>query len=271
MTYDDYITATRPKTDGSWNLHELLPTGMQFFIMLSSIVGILGAHSQANYAAGNTYKDSLSHFRATMGEKATAIDLGMMVTEGVVTETDDMLDSLRRLGWFMEISQEDFLALLDLYCDPTREGNEGSSQVVVGIDNPVSMEAKGIEPPEWINRPLFKHSHLIARDQRVDAAGSKGKMNFETILRHCSSADEAAENVVGWMLERVSQLMGVPIDDMDVRRPLHTVGVNSLSAVELRNWLDRRVGSDVTIFNILGNMSILELAKNAVDNNRFFG
>jgi hypothetical protein len=64
--------------------------------------------------------------------------------------------------------------------------------------------------------------------------------------------------------------MGVLVDDVNVRKPFHTVGFNSLSAVELRNWVDRRLGSDVTIFDLLGNRSVLEVAGSAVENGRFF-
>ena len=38
---------------GSWNLHELMPRDLDFFIMLSSLAGILGNRGQSNYRAGN--------------------------------------------------------------------------------------------------------------------------------------------------------------------------------------------------------------------------
>ena len=242
--------------------------------MLSSIVGVLGAHSQANYAAGNTYKDALARYRVASGEKAVSIDLGMMVTEGVVTETEGMLDSLRRLGWFMEITQPEFLALLDIYCNPELPLlNEEQAQIIVGIDNPASMETKGIDPPEWINRPLFRHHHLIGRGQGVNTSSGTDsiarKLNFEATLRRCATAEEAVGLVTERVLEKVAQIMGNLVEELDEMRPLHTNGINSLSAVELRNWFDKHVGADVTVFNILGNMSIRELSKGAVEKSRF--
>ncbi|KAK6606927.1 KR domain-containing protein [Botrytis cinerea] len=42
MTHDDWRTSTDPKTIGSWNLHTLLPHGLDFFILLSSVAGVLG-------------------------------------------------------------------------------------------------------------------------------------------------------------------------------------------------------------------------------------
>lgn len=42
MTYDQWHTAFRPKVDGTWNLHTRLPKDMDFFVMLSSVVSVIG-------------------------------------------------------------------------------------------------------------------------------------------------------------------------------------------------------------------------------------
>lgn len=56
MVYDDWRTCTAPKIQGSWNLHELLPHSLDFFVMLASMSGVIGNPGQANYAAGNTFR-----------------------------------------------------------------------------------------------------------------------------------------------------------------------------------------------------------------------
>lgn len=76
MTFDDWKLSVEPKVHGSWNLHTLLPQGMDFFICLSSISGIVGSGGQANYAAANTYMDAFVRYRIMRGEKATSLDLG---------------------------------------------------------------------------------------------------------------------------------------------------------------------------------------------------
>lgn len=54
--------------------------------MLSSISGIIGNIGQSNYAAGNTFEDALAHYRVSLGEKATSIDLGAVSNVGVMAE-----------------------------------------------------------------------------------------------------------------------------------------------------------------------------------------
>lgn len=48
MTYDDWVEATRAKTQGTKYLSDALPPEMDFFILLSSTAGIIGNKGQAN-------------------------------------------------------------------------------------------------------------------------------------------------------------------------------------------------------------------------------
>lgn len=106
LSYEDWLIGTRSKVTGSWNLHKALPSELDFFVLLSSVNGIFGGYAQANYAAGNAFKDALAHHRIAHGQKAVSIDLGLMMAEGVVAENEFLLASLRRIGHLMDITQE---------------------------------------------------------------------------------------------------------------------------------------------------------------------
>ena len=90
MTFDDWETSIKPKVQDSWNLHSMLPRDLDFFILLSSISGVIGNGGQANYAAGNTSMDALANYRIAHGEKAVSLDLGWMEAEGVVAENEKL-------------------------------------------------------------------------------------------------------------------------------------------------------------------------------------
>ena len=276
MTHSDFITGTHPKTHGSWNLHAQLPSGMDFFILFSSVGGILGATSQANYCAGNTYKDALARYRTRLGEKAISIDLGMMVSEGVVAETDGMLDSLRRLGYFKDVSPTDLLALLDHYCDPTRpipSPDSDEAQIVVGIENPAGMAHKGLEVPHWMSRPFFKHFQLIQAAGQSSGDGSgkttQQQPDAQSILQQSASVEEAGAHIAEWLVKKLSQILGIPVAEISPQKPIHVNGINSLVAVELRNWFEKRMGADIAVFEILGSMAITQLSLYAAEKTRF--
>ncbi|KAL4947728.1 hypothetical protein BDW69DRAFT_189927 [Aspergillus filifer] len=280
MTHDQFTASIRPKVLGSWNLHDLLPTGMDFFVLLSSVGGILGAPSQANYCAGNTYMDALARYRTSLGETAVSIDLGMMVSAGVVAETDGMLESLQRMGYFMEVTEKDLFALLDYYC---RRGLPGSldadpdslskAQIVVGIETPAGMGLKGLEPPHWMQRPFFSHFQLLDQsspDSHHARSNAGTGEDIGTILQQSSSAKIAAQHISYWFIAKLSQITGIPSETIDPAKPVHAAnGINSLVAVELRNWFEKKIGADVAVFEILGAMSIAELSDFAAGRTKF--
>lgn len=59
MTFKQWTQSLAPKVQGTWHLHGFLPVDMDFFIMLSSMAGIIGNPGQANYSAAGTYQDAL--------------------------------------------------------------------------------------------------------------------------------------------------------------------------------------------------------------------
>ncbi|KAL9059556.1 MAG: hypothetical protein Q9206_001431, partial [Seirophora lacunosa] len=169
MTFADWTTSTRSKVATSQTLHDLLPHDLDFFIMLSSVAGIAGSPSQANYAAGNTFQDALARHRRALGLKATAIDLGVMGEVGIVAENAAYARGKEAAADLATIKEAEFLALLDYYCDPAPLEREGSAadenhhdgmdawktQPIIGLVTPGQFRAKGMDPPDWMERPMF--------------------------------------------------------------------------------------------------------------------
>jgi myxalamid-type polyketide synthase MxaE and MxaD len=90
---DDRIrTVLAPKVDGTWNLHNLtLNQPLDFFVLFSSAVSVLGSPGQANYAAASTYLDAMAHYRHNLGLPAISINWGPWAEVGLAAETIDKL------------------------------------------------------------------------------------------------------------------------------------------------------------------------------------
>jgi hypothetical protein len=63
MTVKHWNKTTSPKVRGIWNLHTLLPDDLDFFLMLSSVVSIVGNIGSSNYAAACSFQDGRAHYR----------------------------------------------------------------------------------------------------------------------------------------------------------------------------------------------------------------
>lgn len=271
MTWDQWSTSIRSKVPSTWNLHTCLPRDLSFFIILSSVAGIAGSMGQSNYAAGNTFQDGLAAHRRAIGEKAVSIDLGWMGDVGIVAENAGLTKGKEAAGDLAPIFESEFLALLDHYCDSDLELETQSreqAQAIIGLVTPAQFWNKGLEPPDWlIERALFTG---LSRDIHQESEGSDGPQatrshrDWADELTRASSRSEAANIVVQALTNKLAKATSSSPEDIDPRRPLHTYGVDSLLAVEIRNWFGKVFKADVAIFDITGQGSMARIAEGAV-------
>jgi aryl carrier-like protein len=260
MSYTEWSESIRPKVQGSWNLHSALPSGLDFFILLSSVCGIFGNGGQSNYAAGNTFQDALARWLVERGEKAVSLNLGIILGEGFVAENKQVMDRLLRLDILTPISQSELFAMLDYYCNPSmRFSSPAQSQAITGLELPANLRAKGLEPPLSLCAPMFSHMHQISGAGQVSLAGDEQTQDTKSLLVKTSSLEEAGTVVAEALRGKVCRVLGVSPDQMSLSSQLESYGVDSLVALELRNWLAKETRADVAVFEILGGPSLIDV------------
>ncbi|KAJ5588138.1 hypothetical protein N7537_010816 [Penicillium hordei] len=237
-----------PKVQGSWNLHKHLPQGMDFFILLSSLSGILGTIEQANYAAGNTFHDALARHRVGMSEKATSLGLGVCDFAGAVTDSGS--------HGVAPVTEAQFHALLAKYCDP-RIGLPTSldCQTVVGLSPSALSDKK-----QWQDNPLVRH--LITNEKLGGKADSRphSAKGAGSLLQAETLADANAA-VLELSTEKLSKTVSMAMADVDANTPLHQYGVDSLVAVELRDWFAEELQAELGVFEILGGATLKSVSQ----------
>ncbi|KAK2036540.1 ketoacyl-synt-domain-containing protein [Colletotrichum somersetense] len=259
MTHAQWEQSLRPKVRGSWNLHKLIPEDLDFFVMLSSFCGIVGNRGLANYAAGCTFQDELAYFRHRQGLKATSIDLGPMRDAGVLAENGaqgDMASWIKPFG----IRQDEFYAILMLAI-ARQAGNNWAAeepQVVTGLATGEAASLAGVFP-FYLNDPKFS---CIAQhegqqvDRALASADSPGAK-----LAQAKSMAEALHIVICSITATLSKSLQIPSEDIDVSQPLYTYGVDSLLAIDMRNWVVNEFKSDISLFDVLARVPITQLAE----------
>lgn len=260
MTHTQWSTTIRSKVDASWNLHTLLPQNMDFFILLSSLAGIYGPIAQTNYAAGGTFQDALARYRTSLGLKSSvSLDLGWMRTIGVVAESELYQRNRESARDMRPVEEEDLLALLDRFCDPKLQPlGEDQSQILVGAVTPAHFLAKSEQPMPSLKRSLF-----AGFDAALRSNGQYGRLDDElerqspaSLFQQALSRKARASIVVDALKSRLARALGVEAGDVDSHRGLSDYGVDSLMAVELRNWIRRDFGAVVSVFEIMSGSTI---------------
>ena len=257
MTLSDWDKAIKPKVTGSWNLHLVLPKDLDFYIMLSSTTGIIGHGGQSNYAAGNTFQDALAEYRTSRGEKATTIDLGVVLDDGMVAEDPELLQRLLRKGYWKPMPFKDVLLLLDFYCDPARNSpGQFKSQVVTGLELPADLRLRGDDIPPVMREPSFRIVDQMPASGQVAVKKSDSGPDTKTAFVQAESVADAEVVAADAFKAKLSRILGIPIEGLGMDDRMQSYGIDSLVAVELRNWLGSELGADVAVFEIVGNATI---------------
>jgi NADPH:quinone reductase-like Zn-dependent oxidoreductase/acyl carrier protein len=250
MTPTQWNGAIRPKVHGSWNLHERLHSkDVDFFVMLSSLSGVVGLASQCNYAAGNAYQDALAKYRSREGLHAAAIDIGVVQAVGVVAENDKLAAGLKRSG-YKALTEDQVLLVIEsaITSSPT-------DAMLIGIEG-ADFAASGLGRDQRFT--LLKEREVSRNQQAGGKAGGLGEL--AGLIATASTFDEAVEAVVGGITKQLVDIFMMDEAEVDTTKSLTAYGVDSLSAVELRNMLALRGGAEVSIFDIMQATSVTGLA-----------
>ncbi|KAI1749775.1 KR domain-containing protein [Xylaria castorea] len=273
MTFNDWKAVTAPKVEGSWNLHSALSQGLDFFVMISSVQGILGTGLLAAYNAGNTYQDSLARYRLAQGERAVALDLGVITDGGFLagnSRYDNMFKRNRKLA---PICLEEVYALLDIACEPGSQvfyEDVQSCQDIVGITQPASWnlddESFTMSQPFWghmHHAPLRGYSNGDEADAGPSIAAATGRkqtVNYAELLDAAESTEDAAKIITDALVTRVSSLVGTETSRIEVHKSIQSYGIDSISAIDFRNWVMKAFAVDTPIFELLSDSSFATVA-----------
>ncbi|KAF2465949.1 BcPKS1, polyketide synthase [Lindgomyces ingoldianus] len=257
MSFLEWEQAIAAKVQSSLNLHEVLPRDLDFFVMLSSMAGIIGSIGQANYASGNTFQNGLARYRRRIGEKAAALDLGWMADVGILAEKEEYRRGREGIVDTIEIHETEFHALLDYYCDPALEVcYDADVQPIIGLAPTAELRHQGYEPPAAMNTPTFAILDQIDRDS-LSAVGvdAQAHSSTEDFFR-ATTDEEASAVVISALLKKLEKTFSIPVDDSATSKALSAYGVDSLLAIEIKSWVSREFMSDIAVFDIMGGASI---------------
>ncbi|PYI11208.1 putative polyketide synthase [Aspergillus sclerotiicarbonarius CBS 121057] len=271
MDEASWQAATRPKIQGAWNLHHSLLGDVDFFVLFGSTNGTIGFHGQTNYAAANSFLDAFVRFRQNLNYPASVIDIGAMGEVGYVSRTPKTAEVLTSLVGRLATEQE-FLDCLQLCIarsstgqNPTNYDNPG--QIILGNHSILPMESTE-NNVFWKRDPrLAIYRNIQKTTTEGDAAESGHLRRFlASIVSDPSQLElpETATRLATEIAHQVSLFLMAADHEIEVSQTLTEVGVDSLVAMEVRNWWKQALGVEVSVLELRDGGSFQRLGELAV-------
>lgn len=244
QTMQRFERVMAPKVRGAWHLHRLTASlPIDFMVLFSSGAALLGSPGQSNYAAANSFLDALAYVRQAQGRHAVSINWGSWSDVGMAAEISEG----HRRRWASQglgmITPEQGVKMLQDVLQRSASPNVAA----VPLDKARLPRALG---------PLYERlvAPEPARRKRTDTATD--------VLRRITEAgdEERAPILRAFLTEQIVRVLALP--SASRARPdqsLMDIGMDSLTAMELRNRVQGAVKIRLSVADLLQGPTIDEL------------
>jgi acyl transferase domain-containing protein/acyl carrier protein len=245
QTWTRFATAMAGKADGAWHLHRATSAcPLDFFVLFSSGVSVLGSAGQANYAAANAAIDAIAQDRRAQGLPALAVNWGPWAEAGMAAASGR--DGHRRF------SREGWGSI------PPDAGLDLLGRLLQG-----QAPQAAVLPVDWA--VVAGHESALARAPLLDdvrtqsAAVTPARPAFDLAALHGASEAARRSALEAYISEHVCRALSVKA--VDPEEEIGLLGLDSLMALEVRNAIDRDLGVSIPIVSLLTGNSIRTLGQ----------
>ncbi|KAJ6015189.1 PKS-like enzyme, partial [Penicillium herquei] len=290
MSVDSFRDVLACKVEGSWNLHEVsgeFNHKLDFFTLLSSVSGLVGQKGQANYAAAGSFQDSLAAYRRSRGLTACAVDLGVIEDVGYISERKSIADRLDMNIWtpineplLHRILQA---SILEQHSSGRISSNHGKKRkdydetvVVEGVckrrkRSDCSQMITGIPFPQpsdaaLLHDPRFSTLATGSKGDETGAQAGDTSQDVRALLSLMHGGVDYSEQL-STTIEVVSRhfmrLLGLA-EPMESAKPLAVYGLDSLAAVEFRNWMRHELKVTMSTLEVVSAKTLSSLCETIV-------
>ncbi|MFJ5992223.1 type I polyketide synthase [Lentzea sp. NPDC092896] len=206
----------RPKTEGALVLHELFPPGsLDFLVLFSSCGYLLGLPGQASYGAANAFLDAFAAHRRSSGVDDT-VSFGWTSWRGLgMSTSSELIDIELNARGTADITATEALRAWEF-----AERYDGSHFAVLRM----------IAPEPGMSRPPLL-DEVVVEETAGEAAPDTEWAGL--------TGDELREYLVTAVRRQVAGEVRLDPDELDVRRPLSEMGLDSVMTLVIRRRLEK--------------------------------
>lgn len=219
---------------------------LDYFVAFSSASAMLGNPGQGAYVAANGYVQGVMARRRAAGLPGLAVGWGAIADAGILARETGIVASLGRAAGIEAMPSRAALAQLGallaqppggaatIYCAQFRQG-----EMLQGL--------KLLQSPSFAT--LFADGRGLAVIEMNLAERIAGK-----------SDGEARSLVANLVASEVARIFRLPPEEIELKRPLDELGLDSMMSLDLRMSIEKRFGVELPIVAISAGVSINDLA-----------
>ncbi|KAL2855595.1 hypothetical protein BJX68DRAFT_216696 [Aspergillus pseudodeflectus] len=285
MSFDQWEKSFAPKAQGTWNLHNSLRKHnrpVDYFVLFSSLAGLIGQTGHANYAAGNSFLDAFVQYRHSLGLPCSAVNIGVMEDVGYVSNQPEVLEHFSATSSHM-LQEQDLLDTIQLAIDNSLpnpaaiEKDEpwpsyvSQGQICIGLRSTTALTSP-TNRTSWRRDPRMALYHNFNTPDEKSASGAGNTNSDDTLQRFLAQVkvkpeilqDQESADILGREIGKaLFSFMLRDHSELDIDVPLSSLGADSLLAIKLRDWCRRTAGVDITVVDIIGSDSLRKLGRTA--------
>jgi phthiocerol/phenolphthiocerol synthesis type-I polyketide synthase C len=265
LTAERFSTVLAPKVRGADHLDRAtrgLP--LDYFVLFSSVVTLIGNRGQGSYVAANAYLEGLARQRRQAGLPALAIGWGPITDVGVVARTERMRTDLRKIGGVHGMTAREALDLMAHALAETADDPDLAAITIAPHEAAFSADLLPI-----LKSPTYQ-SLVTAQ------AGANQDLVEKIDLRSLISTQDIAgvrDLVAQVLVVQLARVLFLAKEDVSQVRPLSEMGLDSLMALEFTMNLEdifgiqlslARSGSNIRLSNLVDEIITLAMSESGI-------
>lgn len=194
--------------------------------------------------------NGLAASRRSRGLVGSVLNIGVIYGLGLLArERQEIYEGLEREG-YPPISERD---IHHMFIEAIVAGRPVPGQIMDITTGLRRYHINDPNPLHWHSDPRFSHYTVSDDSLSVTTMLDNEKQSVRALLDQAKSMDAITEILVSHLARRLEFLLQLPAESVDVYRGISDLGVDSLAAVEVRNWIYKTIGRDVPVLKILGS------------------
>ncbi|MEG6511770.1 amino acid adenylation domain-containing protein [Desulforamulus ruminis] len=262
QSWEQFASVMRPKVTGAWNLHRLTRNvPLDYFVLFSSVVSLLGAPGQGNYAAANAFMDALAHHRRALGLPSLAVNWGPWDSPGMTAGLDDFeLSRWQERGFDLVTREQGLAALKELLENGSVQGGVFTADWGRYVQNNPETTPDKMILELFRQRKQDEGSMPPDQGPKSEDPGQISPPSHRVDFKNLPG-EQRRQSIIGQIRSHVAEVLGLEsAEGVDIEKNLMETGMDSLMIIGLRSRLQKDFGRSIPLPEILRRPTVVYLA-----------